>query len=83
MHFRIEYLSDGPRPHVLARQLEPGDFMVSKGSMLGAAGLIPPLSQPRLLKPDGGPDLSVFAFRLASMEDRAKLAVGQVVELVP
>jgi hypothetical protein len=82
MKFRIEYIYHRERPaYVFARQLEPGDFALTTDSRLGGVSIQPSVSQPRAIKPDGKPDLSVFAFVLAKADDLPKLAVGQVVEL--
>lgn len=81
MRFRIEYVSSGERPYVLARQLEEGDFAFAAPTTLGGAAVVSPLSQPRSLLPDGTPDFSVFAFPLKSMDEGAKLTLGQIAEL--
>ena len=82
MKFRIEYIAMKERPvYFFARQLEPGEFLVSETSRLGEASIKPHVSQPRALTPSGKPDLSVFTFVLASANDLPKLEVGQVVQL--
>jgi len=82
MKFRIEYIFHRERPaYVFARQLEPGDFALTVNSRLGGVSIRPSVSQPRTIKPDGTPDLSVFAFVLATADDLPRFAVGQVVEL--
>jgi len=81
MRFRIEYVSSGDRPYVLARQLEAGSFEYAAPTTLGGAAVVLPLSQPRSLLPDGTPDFSVFAFPLRSKAESAKLIPGQVAEL--
>ena len=82
MKFRIEYIATEERPvYLIARQLEPGEFLVSETSRLGDASIKPYVSQPRALMPGGKPDLSVFTFVLATANDLPKVEVGQVVEL--
>lgn len=84
MRFRIEYVStDKSRLAVLARQLDQGDFALSESPELGGIPVMRFLSQPRITKPDGSMDLSVFRFQLVSGNDLAKLRVGDVVELGP
>ena len=82
MKFRIEYIATKGRPaYLFARQLEPGEFLVSGASRLGEVPIKPCVSQPRALTPAGKPDLTVFTFVLATANDLPKLEVGQVVEL--
>ena len=82
MKFRIEYIAEKQRPvYLFARQLEPGVFSLSQKSRLGAVPIRSVVSQPRVLTADGKPDLTVFAFVLATANDLPKLRVGQVVEL--
>jgi hypothetical protein len=61
--------------------LEPGDFAVSASSRLGGVPIQPSLSHPRALKPDGNPDLDIFAFVLAKSQDAERFSLGQIVEL--
>ena len=82
MKFRIEYIASKERPaYLFARQLEAGSFFLSVASRLGGVAIKPRLSSPRALTPDGEPDLTIFAFVLASANDLPKLQVGQIVEL--
>jgi hypothetical protein len=82
MQFRIEYVSTlRGTGYVLARQLDPGDFTLPERPTLGGIAIARHLSQPRSLLADGTPDLTVFAFHLASPSDTDKLSVGQLVEL--
>lgn len=81
MRFRIEYISTGSPPYVLARQLESGDFVISADSFLGGARIKLPLSQPRSLNPDGSPVLIVFAFHLHEASEASVLKVGATVSL--
>jgi len=50
--------------HIFARQLAACDFSVSASSQLGGVPIQPSLSQPRALRPDGSPDLDIWAFVL-------------------
>lgn len=82
MRFRIEFIAQRERPaYLFARQLEAGNFTVSATSRLGGVPIKPHVSQPRALRPDGKPDLSVFTFVLATANDLPKLKVGQEAEL--
>ncbi|MFG6446817.1 hypothetical protein ACG0Z6_01025 [Roseateles sp. BYS180W] len=82
MLFRIEYIAQKARPAFLfARQIEAGNIQLSPSSCLGGVPIRQHLSQPRTLKPDGSPDLTVFAFTLVTANDLPKLSVGQHVEL--
>jgi hypothetical protein len=84
MKFKVEFVfrQEGP-PYLFARQVEGGHFSVSASSQLGGVPIQPSLSQPRALKPDGSPDLDVFAFVLTERQDAERFSVGQIVELVP
>jgi hypothetical protein len=81
MRFKLEHVSTGKAPYVLARQMEGGDFTVGPGSRLGGARLMMRLSQPRSLNPDGSPDFTVFAFQLLGASDALVLKVGETVDL--
>lgn len=81
MRFKLEFVSTGKAPYVLARQMESGDFTVGPGSCLGGANLGMHLSQPRSLNPDGSPDLTVFAFQLLDASEALDLRVGETVDL--
>ncbi len=82
MKFQIEYIAKEMRPaYLLARQLEPGNFFVSERSRLGGVAIRRFVSQPRKLTAAREPDLTVFAFTLASANDLSSLKVGQIVEL--
>ena len=84
MKFEVECVfgQEGP-PFIIARQTEVGHFSVSTSSRLGGVPIQPSLSQPRKLKPDGSPDLDVFAFALTDPQDAERFSVGQIIELVP
>ena len=78
MKFRIEHVFHQQRPvSLFARQLEPGEFVVSERSRLGGVPIKPYLSQPRALTADGQPDMTVFTFVLATANDLPRLQVGQ------
>lgn len=49
--------------------------------MLGGVPIKRSVSQPRTLKKDGSPDLTLFAFVLSSANDLPRVQVGQIVEL--
>jgi hypothetical protein len=84
MRFRVEYVRVSTQgvAHVVARQLDPGDFRVSGAATLGGVPIHPWLDQPRAVTPEAHPETSVFAFALVNSSDREELTVGQVVELV-
>jgi hypothetical protein len=80
--FKVEYVGKSETSsYLFARRLEPGDFSVSGSSRLGGVPIRPSISSPRALKPDGSPDLDVFAFILAESQDAERFSVGQTVEL--
>jgi hypothetical protein len=82
--FKVEFVYTHKHgAYLFARRLEDCDFSVSASSRLSGVPLQPHLSQPRKIKPDGSPDLDVFAFILARREDGEKFALGQIVELEP
>lgn len=82
MQFIVEYISKPePTPYVIVRQMGVGSFEPGLKPTLDGMPVARRVSQPRSLKPDGTPDLSVFAFQLLSRTDLARLTVGQVVEL--
>lgn len=81
MRFLIEFVSSRDIPYVIARQLDAGDFRINSNSLLGEARVMPPLSQPRAMKPGSSPDTSLFAFRLQAKSDATRVAVGETVAL--
>jgi hypothetical protein len=82
MNFRIEHIFGQTRPaYLLARQIGAGDFQVTATSTLGGVAIKPYLQIPRVLTTEGTPDLTIFAFVLASANDLPKLSIGQVVAL--
>lgn len=83
MRFKLEYLSTGTVPYVLARQVDKGDFRVGPDSRLAGVRIKCPFLQPRAIRPDGSPDLTVFAFELLEREDGELLKVGETVDLIP
>jgi hypothetical protein len=79
---RIEYVApERVGKYVFARTLESSDFRLTQGSQIGGVPIEAFLSQPRVLKKDGTPDLDVFAFVLKHEDDREKLSVGSEVTL--
>ena len=82
MKFKVEFVyRHESGSYLFARHLETGDFSLSASSRLGGVSIQPSLSQPRKLKPDGSPDLDVFAFVLTDRQDADRFSVGQIVEL--
>jgi len=82
MQFRIEHISSlQGKGYVLARQFKAGDFTLPEMPTLGGVPIARQVSLPRSLRPDGSPDLTVFAFHLASLSDTVKLSVGRLVDL--
>ncbi|MDF3822507.1 hypothetical protein P3G55_21580 [Leptospira sp. 96542] len=82
MKFEIVYILEKQRPVTLfARQLESGEFTLAESPMLGGVPIKRSVSQPRTLKKDGSPDLTLFAFVLSSANDLPRVQVGQIVEL--
>lgn len=80
--FKIEYISNIRKAaYVLVRCLGDFEFEIKDGSTLGPLDLKTVINQPRALKEDGSPDLSVFALY---PKDRGKLnliSIGDVLEL--
>jgi hypothetical protein len=82
MKFEVEFVyRHESGSYLFARHLETGHFTLSASSRLGGVPIQPWLSQPRKFKPDGSPDLDVFAFVLTNRLDADKFSVGQIVEL--
>lgn len=82
MKFQVEFVHRHESgSYLFARHLEAGDFTLSASSRLGGVPIQPVLSQPRKLRPDGSPDLDVFAFVLADRQDADRFSAGQIVEL--
>ena len=80
--FQVEFLyAIESESYVFARRMEQGDFSLSASSRLGGAAIVPSVSQPRKIRPDGTPDLDVFAFVLTDRQDAQRFHVGQIVEL--
>ena len=67
--------------HIVARQIDPGDFVVGNRASLNGVPIRQWLSQPRKLKTDGSLDEEVFTFALVAAADVASFAIDQVVEL--
>lgn len=84
MRFVIEYISsDRKRAVIFARRVEPGDFTLSAQARLGEVAVHPIVSQPRQLRPDGTPDLDVFAFTPRDRSRLKALSIGDEVTLHP
>jgi hypothetical protein len=83
--FKIDHMLDldDRGVYVFAYHIDSDEFNVTSSSTLGGAPLCEYLGIPRKLKPDGGVDLSCFAFRLANREDGALFSIGEVVSLEP
>ncbi len=82
MKFRVESLFDvGEHTFLLVRRMEHGAFSLSAAPRLGGVVIRRFVEQPRKLKPDGSPDLDVFAFELADRQNKERFAVGQVLDL--
>jgi len=56
-------------------------FLLYEFPTLGGAPIKRQVSQSRALTPSGQPDMTEFAFVLATADDLPKLQLGQVVEL--
>ena len=84
MIFKVEFVYNlEHETYVMARQLEGGDFSLSASARLGGATIRPVVTQPRMLRDDGSPDLKVFAFILINPEEAVTFSVGKMVELEP
>ena len=84
MKFRVEGLYEiDAQPVLLARRLEAGTFSLlrSTAPQLGGVLIRPFVEEVRRLRPDGSPDLDIFAFVLDDRRDKERFSVGQIVEL--
>jgi len=82
--FRVEGLYEiDAQVVLLARRLDGGTFSLSPSTtpQLGGVRLRHFVEEVRRLRPDGSPDLDVFAFVLDDRRDKETFSVGQVVEL--
>ena len=66
---------------LIVRQLEAGDFSASP--RLEGVPLQRTLTQPRALKPDRTPDLSIFGLLLTDARNVMEFSVNQIVEFEP
>ena len=69
-------------PVVLARILEPQDFVLGDASTLGGCQLAQFLEVPRSLRADGSPRVDLFAFALIDADELTRFTPGEVVELL-
>ena len=86
MKFRVEALYQiDARPVLLAKRMGTAAFSLSQSTTprLGGVPIQPFVEEVRRLRPDGSPDLDVFAFALVDRDDSPKFSVGQIVELEP
>lgn len=83
--FEIEAVmaQDGQRAIVIARQLEPGDFVLGRAPKLDGRQILRRLTQPRAVSPDGTPRSDLFAFALRVKSDVERFRSGQRVMLEP
>jgi len=82
--FRVEGLYEiDAQPVLLARRLEGSTFSLSHSTtpQLGGVRIRHFVEMVRRLKPDGSPDLDIFAFVLDDGRDKEKFSVGQIVDL--
>ena len=70
-------------PVVVARILEPQEFVLSAAATLGGYRLTQFVEIPRALRADGSPRVGLFAFALLDPEELANFSPGAVVELRP
>lgn len=70
-------------PVVLARILEPQDFVLGALATLGGCRLAQFVEIPPALRADGTPRLDLFAFALVDPDELAHFEPGAVVELLP
>lgn len=82
--FEVEVVLTTKGPPVLfARQLVAASFTLTDSSTLGGCSIVPYLSSPRALGPDGSPRMDLVAFQLRSRRDLSSFARGQRVLLEP
>lgn len=70
-------------PIVMARILEPQEFVLGGGATLSGCRLAQFLEIPRSVRADGTPRVNLFAFALVHAEELARFRPGEVVELMP
>ena len=70
-------------PIVLARILDPQEFVLGAAATLGGCRLAQFLEIPRSVRADGSPRINLFAFALRDPEELARFTPGEVVELLP
>ncbi len=70
-------------PVILARILQPQDFVLGTSATLGGCELVQFLEIPRALRADGSPRLDLFAFVLVEADDLGRFSPGDIVELLP
>ena len=71
------------QPLIFARQLVAASFTLGDSAMLGGCAIVPRISAPRALQPDGSPRTDLFAFQLRSRADLSRFREGQRVLLEP
>ena len=85
--FEIEYifeLKSRNKIYVFAKLLTPNsDWHLSDKSKLGDVEIEKSIDIPRKLDDDGNVRLNLFAFVLKNNNDRNKLKVNQIAELIP
>jgi hypothetical protein len=80
--FEILYINNARKSaYIFAKKQGDFDFEINEKSKLGKIELKPILSQPRALKKDGSPDLSIFAFCPKDRGQLKDINVGNVLEL--
>lgn len=80
--FEVEAVLDvGGQTVIFARILAPRDFALNEESRFGGCPIVPVLSQPRAMRPDGSPRTDLYAFVLRRREDGDKFRVGLQVPL--
>jgi hypothetical protein len=84
MKFKVEYIQIKRKASFLfARQIESSEnFQVRDGSYLGPIELRSFLNQPRAIKPDGSPDMDVFAFYPKDKSKLKQISEGDILDLI-
>lgn len=82
--FEVELIprTSGP-PLIFARQLATATFTLGAASTLGGCPIVPTISAPRALHPDGSPRMDLLAFQLRRRGDLSRFREGQHVLLEP
>jgi len=78
IEFKIEAIIQQKPIAIFARLMREQEFSLSDNPTFGGCPIKPYLSQPRVIKKDGSPDFSVYAFLLENGNDKVNFKVGEI-----